>query len=71
MHRISKYVSITFKPIKYGVGKPVTMILRPMVSGVALSATVLGVLSISNGLSTYIFNGETLESKVKAKLGGQ
>ena len=53
------------------MGKPVTMILRPMVSGVALSATVLGVLSISNGLSTYIFNGETLESKVKAKLGGQ
>jgi len=47
------------------------MILRPMFQGIALSATVLGVLSISNGLSTYIFNGETLESKVKARLGVQ
>ena len=47
------------------------MIIKPMLSGIALSATVLGVLSISNGLSTYIFNGQTLESKVKARLGGQ
>ena len=32
---------------------------------------VLGVISIANGLSTYIFDGQTLESKVKGRVGGQ
>ena len=47
------------------------MILRPMFQGIGLSATVVFVTAISNGLSTYLLGGETLESKVKGRLGGQ
>ncbi len=44
------------------------MILQPMFQGISLSATVVFVTSISNGLSTYIFAGQTLEEKVKGRL---
>ena len=68
MHRISKYVSITFKPIKYGVSKPIAMIIQPMMQGISLSATVVFVTAISNGLSTYLLSGATLESKIEGRL---
>ena len=38
-------------------------------AGFGVAAGVVTVLAISNGLSTYIFNGETLESKVNARIG--
>ena len=44
------------------------MILQPLMQGISLSATVCFVVAISNGVSTYIFSGETLESKVKGRL---
>ena len=46
------------------------MIIRPMMQGVGLSATVLFVTAISNGLWTYIGQG-TLEEAVRGRLGGQ
>ncbi len=30
---------------------------------------VLGVISISNGISTYLLDGQTLESKIKGRVG--
>ena len=47
------------------------MILQPMFQGISLSATVVFVIAISNGLSTYLLGGATLEDKVKGKIGGQ
>lgn len=41
-----------------------------MMAGFGVAAGVVTVLAVSNGLSTYIFNGETLESKVNARIGG-
>jgi hypothetical protein len=46
-------------------------ILQPMFQGIGLSATVVFVTAISNGLSTYILGGATLEEKVQGRLGGQ
>jgi|TARA_R110000796_G_scaffold34004_1_gene87883 hypothetical protein len=45
------------------------MILQPMMDGVRLSATVVFTVAISNGLSTYLLGGATLEEKVQGKLG--
>ncbi len=47
------------------------MILQPMMQGISLSATVVFVTAISNGLSTYILGGQTLEEMVAGRLGGQ
>jgi len=47
------------------------MILQPMMQGISLSATVVFVTAISNGLSTYVLGGSTLEEKVAGRLGGQ
>ena len=44
------------------------MILQPMFQGISLSATVVFVTAISNGLSTYVLGGATLEEKVKGRL---
>jgi hypothetical protein len=42
-----------------------------MFQGIGLSATVVFVTAISNGLSTWILSGATLEEKVQGRLGGQ
>ena len=47
------------------------MILQPMMQGISLSATVVFVTAISNGLSTYFLGGATLEEKIAGRLGGQ
>ena len=47
------------------------MIMQPFFQGIGLSATVVFVTAISNGLSTYLLGGATLESKVEGRLGGQ
>ena len=45
------------------------MILQPMFQGISLSATVLFVTSISNGISSYLLpSGQTLEELVKGRL---
>ncbi len=34
-----------------------------------ISFSILGILAIANGLSTYVFDGQTLEDKVNARVG--
>ena len=46
------------------------MIIQPMMQGISLSATVVFVTAISNGLSTYVLGGATLEEKIAGRLGG-
>jgi hypothetical protein len=41
-----------------------------LMGGFAVAATVITVLSISNGLSTYLFDGQTITQKVDARIGG-
>ena len=36
-----------------------------------ISFGVLGVIAIANGLSTFIFDGQTLEQKVNMRVGGK
>ena len=40
-----------------------------VVGGFGVAASVLAVLAISNGLSTYLFDGQTITQKVDARLG--
>ena len=41
-----------------------------ILAGFGVSVVVLTVLAVSNGLSTYVFDGQTLQSKVNARIGG-
>ena len=43
--------------------------LNSLAGGFGVSIFVLSVLSISNGLSTWIFDGVTLEEKVRGRIG--
>tara|TARA_R100001509_G_scaffold103620_1_gene60989 strand:+ start:184 stop:327 length:144 start_codon:yes stop_codon:yes gene_type:complete len=47
------------------------MFLQNVSGGFMISFGVLGVIAIANGLSTHVFDGQTLESKVKGRVGGQ
>jgi hypothetical protein len=38
--------------------------------GFAVAFGVTAVIAIANGLSTYIFDGQTLSSKVQGRIGG-
>ena len=38
--------------------------------GMMVGFSVLGVIAIADGLSSYIFDGQTLSQKVNAKIGG-
>jgi hypothetical protein len=40
-----------------------------VMAGVGIGFSVVMVIGIADGLSTYIFNGETLSSKVKGRVG--
>tara|TARA_R100001594_G_C3848817_1_gene217901 strand:+ start:207 stop:359 length:153 start_codon:yes stop_codon:yes gene_type:complete len=44
--------------------------LNSMVGGFSVAFGVTAVLAIANGLSTYIFDGQTIQEKVDSKLGG-
>lgn len=39
--------------------------------GFMISFGVLGTLAIANGLSTYIFDGQSIQEKVNARVGGK
>ena len=41
-----------------------------VMAGVGVGFTVVMVIGIADGLSTYVFNGDTLSSKVKGRIGG-
>jgi len=43
--------------------------LNSVMGGFGVAAGVVTVLAISNGLSTYIFDGQTITQKVDARLG--
>lgn len=43
---------------------------QQFMGGVALSVGILFVTNIADGLSTYIFAGQTLSSKINASLKG-
>ena len=38
--------------------------------GFAVAFGVTAVIAIANGLSTYVFDGQTLSSKVQGRIGG-
>lgn len=43
--------------------------LNSVMGGFGVAAGVVTVLAISNGLSTYVFDGETITQKVDARIG--
>jgi hypothetical protein len=45
------------------------MFLSNVSGGFMVAFGVLGVIAIANGLSTYIFDGQTLEDKVNSRVG--
>lgn len=47
------------------------MFLSNVSGGFMVAFGVLGVIAIANGLSTYIFDGQTLEQKVNMRVGGK
>lgn len=44
--------------------------VNSVVGGFGVAFSVLAVLSIANGLSTYVFSGQTIQEKVNARVGG-
>ena len=51
----------------FGVGS--MTFLNSVMGGFGVTAGVVTVLAISNGLSTYLFDGQTITQKVDARLG--
>ena len=43
--------------------------MNNVVGGFGVAFGVLGVLAIANGLSTYIFDGQSIQEKVNSKVG--
>ena len=43
--------------------------MNSVMGGFGVSVSVIAVLAISNGLSTWIFDGQTITQKVDARLG--
>jgi len=43
--------------------------VNSIMGGFGVAAGVVTVLAISNGLSTYLFDGQTITQKVDARLG--
>ena len=41
-----------------------------VIGGFSVAFGVLGVLAIANGLSTYIFDGSSIQEKVNSRVGG-
>ena len=41
-----------------------------VVGGFGVAFGVLGVLAIANGLSTYVFDGHSIQENVNSKVGG-
>tara|TARA_R100000664_G_C2686878_1_gene92561 strand:+ start:489 stop:632 length:144 start_codon:yes stop_codon:yes gene_type:complete len=47
------------------------MFLQNVSGGFMIAFGVTGVIAIANGLSTYVFDGQTLEQKVRSRVGGK
>ena len=45
-------------------------LMSNVVGGFGVAFGVLGVLAIANGLSTYVFDGQSIQEKVNSKVGG-
>lgn len=43
--------------------------MNNVVGGFGVAFGVLGVLAIANGLSTYVFDGQSIQEKVNSKVG--
>ena len=43
--------------------------INSVAGGFGVAVAVLTVLSVTNGLSTHLFDGETLEQKIVARVG--
>jgi len=41
-----------------------------VIGGFGVSFGVLGILAIANGLSTYVFDGQSIQEKVNSRIGG-
>ena len=41
-----------------------------VIGGFGVAFGVLGVLAIANGLSTYVFDGQSIQEKVNSRVGG-
>ena len=52
----------------FGVGS--MTFLNSVAGGFGVAAAVVTVLAISDGLSTWIFDGQTISSKVAGRIGG-
>ena len=59
----------TRQSIKRGTPVGAIMFLQNVSGGFMVAFGVLGVISISNGISTYLLDGQTLESKIKGRVG--
>ncbi len=57
--------------IKRGAPLGSTMFLQNVSGGFMIAFMVTGVIAIANGLSTYVFDGQTLEQKVTSRVGGK
>jgi len=44
--------------------------INSVAGGFGVAAAVVTVLAISDGLSTWIFDGQTISSKVAGRIGG-
>ena len=44
--------------------------INSVAGGFGVAAAVVTVLAISAGLSTWVFDGQTISSKVKGRIGG-
>lgn len=44
--------------------------MNNVIGGFGVSFGVLGILAIANGLSTYVFDGQSIQEKVNARVGG-
>ena len=44
--------------------------MNSLAGGFGVSVAVITVLAISDGLSTWIFDGQTISSKVAGRIGG-
>ena len=57
--------------IKRGCPFRSIMFAQNVAGGFSVAFGALGVIAIANGLSTYIFDGQTLEQKVNMRVGGK
>ena len=50
--------------------RPVMTFVNSIAGGFGVAFGVLALLSIANGLSSYVLSGQTIQEKVNARVGG-